>query len=102
MNRTVVIWSDQAWADLDRIFDFVARNSRIEAEKQIFRIIDRGEQLAFNPLSGPVQELINPKYEVRYLVQDNYKILYYFKDETVLVDAVFDTRQDPKKLDEGL
>ena len=98
MNRLPVIWSDNAWRDLESIFDFIARHSRIQAQKQIFRIIERGEQLSVNPMSGPIEQTVDPKLQARYLVQDNYKIFYSVNGETVLIDTVFDTRQDPVKL----
>ncbi len=43
MNRPVVIWSDRAWQDLDAIYDFIAKNSQIEAKRQIFRILERAD-----------------------------------------------------------
>jgi len=98
MNSLPVIWSDRAWKDLEKIFDFIAKNSRTEAQKQIFRIIDRANQLSTHPLSGTVQPDIDPVLQARYLVQDNYKIIYFVDEVRVVVDTVFDTRQDPKKL----
>ena len=98
MIPRVVIWSDQAWNDLDEIFDFIAKDSRIQAEKQVLHIIARGEQLATHPFSGQVQPYIDPSLEARYLVQDNYKIIYFIGASNLIVDTVFDTRQDPEKL----
>lgn len=98
MKPLVVIWSDQAWSDLDKIYDFIAKDSQIQAEKQVFRIIDRGEQLSTQPYSGQIQADIDPRLEARYLVQDNYKIIYFVGEVNIIVDTIFDTRQDPKKL----
>ncbi len=98
MNRWVVIWSERAWQDLDAIHDFIAKISQIEAKRQIFRILDRADQLSTNPLSGPLQPLVNPKLKARYLVQDNYKVIYFVTNNTIVVSTVFDTRQDPRKL----
>jgi plasmid stabilization system protein ParE len=98
MNSLVVIWSDRTWNDLDMIFDFIAKDSRIQAEKQVLHIIDRGEQLSAHPFSGQIQPDIDPSLEARYLIQDNYKIIYFVGESNVMVDTVFDTRQDPIKL----
>ncbi len=98
MKHYAIIWSDRAWKDLDRIFDFIAKDSRIEAEKQVFRIIDRGDQLAFHPESGPYQLFIKAELQARYLVLDNYKIIYFLDGDSVVIDTIFDTRQDPEKL----
>ncbi|MCB9192531.1 MAG: type II toxin-antitoxin system RelE/ParE family toxin [Flavobacteriales bacterium] len=98
MRPLVVIWSDPAWMDLEAIFDFIAKNSREQAKKQIIRIIERTEQLSTQPLSGPLQPDIDPNLQARYLVQDNYKIIYFVDVDHVVVDTVFDTRQNPEKL----
>ncbi len=98
MKPLVVIWSDRAWEDLETIFDLIAINSQIQAEKQVFRILDRAEQLSSQPLSGPLQPEIDPELKARYFVQDNYKIIYFIADEKIVVDTIFDTRQDPEKL----
>jgi len=34
----------------------------------------------------------------RYLVEGNYKIIYRIKDESIVVDSVFDCRQNPVKM----
>jgi plasmid stabilization system protein ParE len=98
MSSLVVIWSDPAWMDLEVIFDFIAKNSREQAEKQVIRIIQRTEQLSTQPLSGPLQPGLDPDLQARYLVQDNYKIFYFVDVDRVVVDTVFDTRQNPEKL----
>ena len=36
--------------------------------------------------------------ECRFLVQGNYKIIYHVDGEIVFIDAVFDTRMEPRKL----
>ncbi len=98
MKPLVVIWSNQAWSDLDKIYDFIAKDSQIQAEKQVFRILDRGEQLSTQPFIGQIQLDIDPKLEARYLVQDNYKIIYFVDELNIIVDTIFDTHQDLEKL----
>jgi hypothetical protein len=34
----------------------------------------------------------------RYLVEDNYKIIYHHADRLIVIDMVFDTRQNPEKI----
>jgi len=36
--------------------------------------------------------------EYRYLVQDNYKIIYHQVKEEIVIDMVFNTRRDPAKM----
>ena len=52
-----------------------------------------------HPVSGPIEinlEKINEGH--RYLVKGNYKIIYKEVPEGVLITDVFDTRQDPIKI----
>jgi toxin ParE1/3/4 len=38
------------------------------------------------------------KFEYRYLVQGNYKIIYRIEGNYIRIAVVFDTRQNPEKL----
>ncbi|MCF8463508.1 MAG: type II toxin-antitoxin system RelE/ParE family toxin [Flavobacteriales bacterium] len=98
MNSFKVIWTENALDDLLKIRDFISKNSESEAIKQLERIFSRESQLSTNPESGTVQLGLRTKFEIRYLVQDNYKILYRLNSTTVFVQTIFDTRQNPKKL----
>lgn len=64
------------------------------------QILASTKQLIQNPESGQTElnlEKLNQKY--RYLVVGNYKVIYKFvKDEIRIVD-IFDTRQNPLKIE---
>lgn len=34
----------------------------------------------------------------RYLIEENYKIIYLIYNDYVLITGIFDTRQDPEKM----
>ena len=52
-----------------------------------------------NPLSGQLEpNLIKLGEKHKYLVEGNYKIIYKRVKEGVLITDVFDTRQDPRKI----
>ncbi|MBI3189758.1 MAG: type II toxin-antitoxin system RelE/ParE family toxin [Ignavibacteriales bacterium] len=36
--------------------------------------------------------------EHRYLVEGNYKVIYYIAEQTIYITDIFDTRQDPEEL----
>lgn len=93
-----IIWTERALIDLLNIKGFISLDSEVQAIKQLNRIFDREGQLIANPQSGGIQKGINSSFEIRYLVQDNYKILYRFTETEVYVLTVFDTRQDPEKM----
>lgn len=94
-----VIWSEEAFNDLDNIYDFIALNSLKGASLTIGRILSRTKQLETFPRSGSIVEALHSENEYRYLVEGNYKIIYRPAQEVVFVETVFDTRQSPLELD---
>lgn len=96
-----VIWTDEAVNDLETIYDFLAENSQLAAQRIVESILSRVKQLASFPESGAKQENIKPgSIEYRYLVEGNYKVIYSFQPEskTVHIATIFDTRTNPEKL----
>lgn len=100
-ERLEIVWTDPAKNDLKEIFDFLERIiSSTFAEKQVIRIINRVDILedGFTKI-GQIEPLLSSKITVyRYLVQDNYKIIYHQSQKTIIIDMVFDTRQYPGKM----
>lgn len=95
-------WSELSERQLKDIFDYYSLqvNERI-ARKIINKIIDRVSVLASNPLAGPEEELLRDYPEdFRYLIESNYKIIYWKNEELITIASVFDCRQNPKKIKE--
>jgi plasmid stabilization system protein ParE len=95
-----VEWTEPADKRLGEIFDYLKGVAGVRtAQKIVGRIGARPRILAANPQAGPREELLSGRpEEFRYLVEGNYKIVYYATDEKVFVSAVFDCRQDPARL----
>jgi len=95
-----VIWSDFASETLKDIFDYykkVANETIARKIKENIFIATR--QLINHPESGQIEEtLLQLEEEHRYLVNNNYKIVYKRVKEGILITDVFDTRQDPIKI----
>ena len=99
-----VQWTKQAERQLKEIFDYYSSEagSRV-AGKMVTRIIDRVSMLENNPLAGPIEELLNDYPEqYRYLVESHYKIIYWTNQGVITISAVFDCRQNPKKMEDEL
>ena len=93
-------WSEVSERHLKDIFDYysVEANLRI-AKKIVNRIVERVSILEKNPLAGPKEELLKGRVEdYRYLVESNYKIIYWKKDNLITIASVFDCRQNPQKI----
>jgi len=95
-----VAWTEPARKDLQNIYDFLANVSEPVAFRIINKILDRAEILKWGfAKSGQAEPLLkNRKFQYRYLVVGNYKIIYFEKNGAVIIARVFDVRQNPRKM----
>ncbi|MEI8048260.1 MAG: type II toxin-antitoxin system RelE/ParE family toxin [Bacteroidota bacterium] len=93
-------WSLQSEKHLKQIFDYYCLEVSLKiAKKTISKIIDRVSILQNNPLAGPIEELlIQRRHKYRYLVENNYKIIYQHDENVITIAAIFDCRQHPEKM----
>lgn len=93
-------WTQFAETKLQEIFDYYKRVASIQiAHKIKTKIFKRTRILKNHPRAGPVEELLlNEEEEYRYLVEGNYKIIYWIDEDIVKIATVFNCRQNPKKL----
>ena len=93
-------WSELSERQLKDIFDYysIEVSPRI-ARKIINRIVDKVTILESNPLAGQREELLLEYPEdFRYLVESNYKIIYWGKENLITIASVFDCRQNPENI----
>ena len=97
-----VFWTKTARIQLEDIFYYYKDKASIRvARKLVKQIIDRTIQLEKNPNSGTKEPLLSErKFEYRYLVEGNYKIIYWKQDNYIKIATVFDCRQNPEKIKE--
>lgn len=75
--------------------------SKRTAHKTRKQILNSAKQLIKNPESGQIEsnlESLNQNH--RYLVSGNYKIIYRISRNEIIINDVFDTRQDPTKMND--
>ena len=96
-----VSWTETAIEQLENIFDYYKYNATLKVAQNIVnKIVDRSIQLETQPFCGQLEDLLKKrKKEYRYIVEDNYKIIYWIEDKYVKIAAVFDTRQNPEKIE---
>ncbi|MDT8414172.1 MAG: type II toxin-antitoxin system RelE/ParE family toxin [Flavobacteriaceae bacterium] len=97
-----VFWTDFAVENLKDIFDYysnkVSNKTAHKIRKQIFSSTKR---LGKNPESGQLElNLERLKQNHRYLVSGNYKIIYRINENQIIINDVFDTRQNPVKMND--
>jgi len=97
-----IIWSDFAETELDKIFDYYAEKAGLQVAKKIVeKIISEPDKILSHPEITQVEELLlDRENDYRYLVCDNYKIIYSIdlKQKLIMIADVFDTRQNPTKI----
>ena len=74
-----IFWSQLAEDKLKDIFDYYKVKAGLKiARKIVNQIIDKTIDLDQNPNIGQIEDLLNhKKFEFRYLISTNYKIIYY-------------------------
>ena len=95
-----IIWTDFAIENLKDIFDYYSiKTNKKVAHKIRKQIFESTRQLKDNPESGQGEfhlEKLNKKH--RYLVCGNYKIIYRFFENQIIISDIFDARQYPEKI----
>jgi toxin ParE1/3/4 len=99
-----IVWTYPAKNDLQDIYDYIAEFSEEAAFRVITGILDKAEVLKGGfPGIGQKEPLLSHKTDIyRYLVEGNYKIIYRVKRNRVIIDMVFDVRQNPDKMAEKI
>lgn len=95
-----ILWSDSSIEMLLEIYNYYNEKASPAIAKKIKTdILTATRQLKKHPASGQIElslEQLNEGH--RFLVKGNYKIIYKEIPEGLLITDVFDTRQDPIKL----
>jgi toxin ParE1/3/4 len=101
MNSFSIHWTPFALECLDEIFEYIRHEAKsiIPAQKLIQKIFESTDQLKHFPFSGAKEPLlIETGQESRYLVINNYKIIYQVENKNVIITDVFHTKQNPEKI----
>ncbi len=97
-----IIWSNFSETQLDKIFEYYAKEAGISvANKIVEEIIDESERLTKGYFIGQQEELLKEReIQYRYLVFKNYKLIYSVDEENgfIKIADVLDTRQNPSKM----
>jgi plasmid stabilization system protein ParE len=92
-----VIWNDEALQNVTEIMAYLIENW---SQKEVDHFIDKLQQreilLSHQPKAFPLSQK-GGNYR-RSVLTSQISIYYKFEDETIKIQSVFDTRQDPDKL----
>lgn len=97
-----LVWTDFAIRNLKDIFDYYSTKASKQVAHKIRRqILKSSKQLINNPNSGPIEpnlQILNNNH--RYLVSGNHKLIYRIEGDEIIINDVFDTRQNPSKMND--
>ena len=82
-----VVWSEPAEFDLDDLYDFIAKDSPIYAERFIDRIIEALAKLADLPRIGRQVPEANSEH-IRELIVQSQRIMYAIDDEQQIINIL--------------
>lgn len=93
-----LIWSNEALDDVDRIAEYIGRDSRYHAQQVVERVFDLADELpAYPSLGRIVPELADPNVRERFLY--SYRLIYELTDEAIHIIAVIHGKRLLESLD---
>ena len=99
-----IVWTDTAKFQLEDIFNYHKDKTSLNSAKKIIsKIISKSILLENNPNIGRKEPLLeNRKFEYRFIIESNYKIIYWNEKKYIKIATVFDCRQNPVKINTEL
>ena len=88
-----VIWTEPALDCLKSIFEYIAADSFVYAERLTQHILEAPKKLADFPLCGRVVPEIQDE-NIRELIYGSYRIIYQIRQDTCYVAAVIHGSRD--------
>ncbi len=90
----MVIWTIRARADLKAIHDYIAKDSRQNAQRVVREIHRKADELAEPPrLRHKVPEVNDP--QLREISAYSWRIIYYLRDDNVFIVTLVHKRRQP-------
>ncbi len=89
-----ITWSDVAEADLDELYDYIARDVPYYAEQFVDRLIEAVGALKEHPRLGRRVPEADDREDVRELIFQNYRIIYLVESEHVHILTVIHGSRD--------
>lgn len=95
-----VFWTETALNNLEDIFEYYKYKASVRVARKLVKgLVKSTLKLQESPQIGTKEELLaDRKFEYRFLVVGNYKIIYWIEDNYIKIATVFDCRQNPEKI----
>lgn len=95
-----IVFTREAIGDIRSIYNYYKVRASLKiADKILQQILHGTEQLKEMPYSGSIEEIARSLNQYHHrIVSGNFKIVYHVIKNDVVIDTIFDARQDPVKL----
>ncbi len=95
-----VVWSENAESQIKLISElYKFHSSKTKAINFTKEIISSTLILKKFPEIGALQEVYPTRNtDYRYILSGHYKLIYFISNQFIIIATIFDTRQDPEKL----
>ncbi|MFP4024541.1 MAG: type II toxin-antitoxin system RelE/ParE family toxin [Thiohalospira sp.] len=95
-----VFWTETALNNLEDIFEYYKYKASVRVARRLVKgLVKSTLKLQESPQIGRKEELLSDrKFEYRFLVVGNYKIIYWIENNYIKIATVFDCRQNPEKI----
>lgn len=95
-----IIWLPRAIRHRDNIYKYYYKKSPQAAIKLYNDLLDSVNPLKDYPNMAAIEPLVSDSSDTYHslVVRDNYKVVYYIDNDVIYISAVWDCRQNPKKL----
>ena len=87
-----VHWTNHALKQLDSVYNYIATDSEIYAQKFVDKITQSTQILSVFPTFGRIVPELNTD-NIRELVQKNYRIVYIIKTTKIDILSILHTKQ---------
>ena len=89
-----IVWSDVAEADLDDLYDYIARDVPYYAEQFVDRLIEAVGVLTDHPRLGRQVPEADEREDIRELIFQSYRVIYLVEADQVHILTVIHGRRD--------
>lgn len=95
-----VVWSENAELQIKLILElYQFQSSKSKAKNLVKEIISSSLILKKFPELGTLQQVYPTRSNVyRYILSGHHKLIYFISYQSIVIATVFDTRQNPEKL----
>ena len=90
-----IIWTEFAVEDLRSIHEYISKDSKVYADRQVDKIIKRVDQIGNFPKSGRMVPEFNVEI-LRELIEGNYRIIYRISSDSIAIVRIHHAARELK------